>query len=411
MGLVTGLCLAESGFEVVCIESIRERVSALNSSTVPFHEDGLGTLLRSNLRSKRFIASNDMRSIKRTDMTLVCVGTPSRPDGSLDTKEVLSAASQIGRIIRDKPDYHVVAVKSTVPPGTLESKVIPLIERESGKKHGEEGFGAASNPEFLREGNAVHDFLHPDRIVIGTREHRAFGALSDLYAPIDAPMIKVTPPAAEMIKLASNAFLAAKVSLINEIGNVCKELGIDVREVAEGIGMDRRIGPDFLRAGCGFGGSCFPKDVKGLAEVTRRNGVEPLMLDSIIEVNEGQPLRMVELLERHMKIKGGKIGILGLAFKPGTDDVREAPSLRIAKELLRKGAKLYVHDFQAMDGFRREVPKAITCGSPEDCVRLSDAILVLTEWPGYADPSLYGDKLVIDGRGVTKTKEYDGVCW
>jgi UDPglucose 6-dehydrogenase len=232
-----------------------------------------------------------------------------------------------------------------------------------------------------------------------------------LYSGIDAPVVRVTPPAAEMIKLASNAFLAAKVSMINELGNVCKELGIDVREVAEGVGMDKRIGPDFLRAGCGFGGSCFPKDVKGLAAVAREKGIEPLMLDSIIDVNEKQPLRMVELLERHVKIEGSRIGVLGLAFKPGTDDVREAPSLRIVKELLRRGAKVYVHDYKAMDVFRKEVQMVTFCRTPKECVKLSDAVLIVTEWPGYSDPSLYGDKLVIDGRGVTRTSLYEGVCW
>jgi len=410
VGLVTGLCLADMGCEVVCIDIDQEKVDSLNSSATPFHEQGLEVMLQRNLRLKRFRASHEIGDVAGTEVTLVCVNTPSRRDGSLDIKGVLSAASEIGKAISKKDGHHVVAVKSTVPPGTLESQVIPILERRSGKRHGE-GFGAASNPEFLREGSAVKDFLRPDRIVIGTRDERAYSAMLSLYSSIDAPVVRVTPPAAEMIKLASNAFLAARVSMINELGNVCKELGIDVREVAEGVGMDRRIGQDFLRAGCGFGGSCFPKDVKGLAAVAREKGIEPLMLDSIIDVNEKQPLRMVELLERHMKIEGSRIGVLGLAFKPGTDDVREAPSLRIVKELLRRGAKVYVHDYKAMDVFRKEVQMVTFCRTPKECVKLSDAVLIVTEWPGYSDPSLYGDKLVIDGRGVTRTSLYEGVCW
>jgi UDPglucose 6-dehydrogenase len=410
VGLVTGLCLADMGFEVVCIDAMSDKVHALSASTMPFHEEGLEAMLKRNLSSGRFRASSDMKGVEGTDITFICVGTPSRRDGTLDTRDVVSAASGVGRTIRKKDGYHVVAVKSTVPPGTLESQVIPKLERQSGKRHGE-GFGAASNPEFLREGSAVQDFLHPDRIVIGTRDMMAYSAMLSLYSGIDAPLVRVTPPAAEMIKLASNAFLAARVSLINEIGNLCKELDIDVREVAEGVGMDRRIGKDFLRAGCGFGGSCFPKDVKGLAAMARQQGIDPFMLDSVVDVNEEQPLRMLKLLERHLRIKGSRIGVLGLAFKPGTDDVREAPSLKIVKELLRRGAEVFVHDYEAMDNFRQLVPDVKFCRTPEECVRRSDALLIVTEWPGYSDPSLYGDKLVIDGRGVTRTNEYEGVCW
>lgn len=410
VGVVTGLCLASTGNRVDCIEKDIGKVKSLNSGKPPFHEDGLGSLLEGNLRKGRFRALQSIMEGRDADVFLICVGTPSRRDGSLDIRNVRSAATDVGRAIRGRGGYPIVVLKSTVPPGTLESVLTHVLERSSGKRSGD-GFGLASNPEFLREGNAIEDFLHPDRIVIGTHDDRAFGALSSLYRGIDAPLLRTSPTAAEMIKMASNAFLAARVSLINEIGNVCKGLGVDVREVAEGVGLDRRIGKEFLRAGCGFGGSCFPKDVRGLAAVAREHGIEPRMMDAIVGVNEAQPLRAVELLSRRMGIRGSRICVLGLAFKPGTDDVREAPSLKVVKELLRRGAEVRVHDYQAMDIFRKLVPEAASCRTVEECVRKSDAVLILTEWPGYADPSLYGDKLVIDGRGAVRTSNYEGVCW
>jgi UDPglucose 6-dehydrogenase len=214
-----------------------------------------------------------------------------------------------------------------------------------------------------------------------------------------------------MIKLASNVFLAARISLINEIGNICKVLHIDVREVARGVGLDKRIGPEFLRAGCGFGGSCFTKDIKGLAALARDKGIEPALLEDILRVNEGQAERMIKLLEDRMTVRGKTVGILGLAFKPDTDDIRESVSHRIVKGLISRGAKVAAHDYKAMDNFRKEFPNIDYCSDPEECVAKSDAVLIVTEWSGYADPTLYGDKLVIDGRGIVNTSHYEGICW
>jgi UDPglucose 6-dehydrogenase len=328
----------------------------------------------------------------------------------MDLMAVKRAAEDVGKALRKKSEYHVVVVKSTVVPTTTETVILPALERASGKKAGRE-FGLAVNPEFLKEGSAVKDFMKPDRVVIGALDKVSAKAVRTLYASFDCPIVKVDLSTAEMIKVASNAFLAAKISFINEIGDICKTLGIDVRDVAKGMGYDKRIGAQFLRAGCGFGGSCFPKDVSGLASEARRRGLDPVMLDSILEVNKTQPLKMIELLEKHMDVKGKKIAVLGLAFKPDTDDIRDARSKVIVKELLRKGAKVRCHDPKAMENFRREFPKLDYCSSPMECVRGSDAVMIITEWPEYADPGLYGSKLIIDGRGVVRTKNYEGICW
>ncbi|MDW5564307.1 MAG: UDP-glucose/GDP-mannose dehydrogenase family protein [Methanomassiliicoccus sp.] len=410
VGLVTGLCLANQGNEVVCIDVVESKVEMLNRRACPIFEKGLDRLLNENIDRGRFRASMDMAEVSGTDVTFICVGTPSKCDGSLDIKYAISAASDLGRAIADKTDHHVLVMKSTLPPGTTDGIIIPEVERSSGKVHGQ-GFGVAVNPEFLREGNAINDFFHPDRVVIGSRDARSVNLLRTLYSELHAPFVEVSPAAAEMTKLASNAFLAARISLINEIGNLCKTEGIDVREVAHGIGLDRRIGPHFLHAGCGFGGSCFPKDVQGLAALARKNGVDPVLLDGVLSVNKAQGLQMVKLLEHHMAIAQRNIGVLGLAFKPDTDDTREAVSRKVVKELLSHGARVIAHDYQAMDEFRREFPQVEYSPSPEKCIQRSDAVLILTEWPGYADPSLYGDKLVIDGRGIVHTSNYEGVCW
>jgi UDPglucose 6-dehydrogenase len=214
-----------------------------------------------------------------------------------------------------------------------------------------------------------------------------------------------------MIKMASNAFLAARISLVNELGNLSKSLGLDFREVARGVGMDPRVGPLFLKAGCGFGGSCFPKDVRSIRAQARSLGVRTDMLDATLAVNERQPRRVIELLERRTEVYGSTVAVLGLAFKPGTDDIREASSLTVVSELLRKGAKVRAYDPQAMDNFRREFPQITYCGSAKECLKGADSVLILTEWQEFSDPSLYGSLLVVDGRGVTKTNNYEGICW
>ncbi|MCQ5376164.1 MAG: nucleotide sugar dehydrogenase, partial [Methanomassiliicoccales archaeon] len=256
VGLVTGVCFAELGHEVVCIDVVEEKIKAISEGKSLIYERGLDTLLQKHLDDRLFFATTNFQSLTNTDLTLVCVGTPRMENGFLDTTHLESAAMSIGQMLAEKDEYHVVVVRSTVLPTTTENIVIPALERSSGKRAGKD-FGVAVNPEFLKEGNAIEDFMHPDRIVIGAIDHRSLSILKTLYSEFKCPIVETSLRTAEMIKLASNAFLATKISFINEIGNICKTLEIDVREVAKGMGYDRRIGSEFLRAGCGFGGSCF----------------------------------------------------------------------------------------------------------------------------------------------------------
>lgn len=407
---MTGLCYCEIGHEVLCVESDIEKMKSLRRGRSPIREAGVDGLLDKHLRSRRLRISGDTSDLDGTDFTFICVGTPLKKDGSLDLSAVREAAASIGEAIAVKEGHHIVVVKSTVPPTTTEELVLHSLETSSGKKAGRD-FGLAVNPEFMKEGSAVEDFMKPDRIVIGGLDERSVEMVRGIYSSFTCPFVEVDLSTAEMIKVASNAFLASKVSFMNEIGNLCKVLGIDVRGVARGMGYDRRIGMEFLSAGCGFGGSCLPKDVSGLAFEARKRGQRPYLLESILKVNALQPLRMIQLLERHIDPKGRKVAVLGLAFKPNTDDIRDARSKIVVEELLRRGAAVKCHDPEAMDNFRKEFPDLEYCSSAKKCVRGSDAVMIVTEWPEYADPSLYGSKLVIDGRGVVRTENYEGICW
>lgn len=410
VGLVSGLCLTELGHRVTCIDIDEEKVDSINRGESPIFEEVIGELLERHIVNGEFRASSDPSDIVESDITFVSVGTPSREDGSLDLTFLEKAVRDVGEAIRSKNGYHLVVVKSTVMPTTTERVILPILEKHSGKKAGKD-FGVCMNPEFLREGMAIHDFFHPDRVVIGALDERSSRMLLSIYEGFDCPTMVVDLATAEMIKVASNAFLATKISFINEIGNICKAMGIDVREVAEGMGQDSRISPKFLRAGCGFGGSCFPKDVRGLAAEARKLGIEPVMLDALLEVNEGQPELLVQLLERRMDIKGKKIGVLGLAFKPGTDDVRESRAIPLVQKLLERGATVLCHDPRASENFGKFFTTVTVYTSAEECVNEADAVVIVTEWSEYSNPSLYGDKLVIDGRGVVRTQNYEGICW
>ncbi|MEE9564383.1 MAG: UDP-glucose/GDP-mannose dehydrogenase family protein [Candidatus Hydrothermarchaeaceae archaeon] len=417
VGLVTGVCFAELGNNVVCVDVDEERVKKINSATPPIYEKGLEKLLEKNIKNKRMKASSDLRhAILETDISFICVGTPSGLIDHIDLKYVMEVSKDIGAIIKDK-EYHLVVVKSTVVPGTTEHSVVPILEKLSQKTAGKD-FGVAMNPEFLREGNAVEDFLHPDRIVIGGIDERSTDALYELYRDFDCPIFKTDPRTAEMIKYATNSFLVTKISFINEIGNICKSLGIDVYEVAKGLGMDSRVSPEFLNAGIGFGGSCFPKDVKALVGKAKEVYYRPIVLNAALELNEEQPYRMIELLERKIgSLKDVKVVVLGLAFKPGTDDMREAPSVKIINNLLNKGAVICATDPEAIEEAKNmfgthERLKFST--SAEDAVKFGRYVLIVTEWDEFRNEALYKGKVVIDGRRIEDAEvadEYEGVCW
>lgn len=411
VGIVTGACFAHAGHDVIMVDNVREKVDAINSGRSPVYEKGLDTMVADEVRRGRLKGTTNLReAVMFSEITFICVGTPALPDGSQDLSFVKSVAEETGRAIGEKGSFHTVVVKSTVAPGTTVGVVGPVLETASGLSAGD-GFGLAMNPEFLKEGDAIRDFLHPDRIVYGCIGQKAAEQLASMYAPFDAPRVDTDCTTAEMIKYASNTMLASRVALIDEIGNLCKALGIDVRNVASAVGMDRRIGPHFLHAGIGFGGSCFRKDMSALAWKGRELGVGTPIMASVISQNDAQPLRIVEILRSKMPLSGKTIGVLGLSFKPDTDDIRDAPSITIVRSLLEEGARVVAYDPMAEESFSRLYPQVEYSKTAAEAVERAEVILILTEWKEFSDPALYGEKAVIDGRGITRTANYEGVCW
>jgi UDPglucose 6-dehydrogenase len=417
VGSVTAACFAEVGHEVVCVDIDKKKMEQINSGIPPIYEEGLGELLR-KYAGKRLIATNDYESaIRETDISFICVGTPSAEDGSIDLSIVRAAAASIGAALAKKERYHVVVVKSTVVPETTEKFVLPVLEETSGKIAGKD-FGVAMNPEFLREGKAVYDFMHPDKIVIGAIDPRSGDLVSELYRNFECKITRTNPSTAEMIKYANNSLLATKISFANEIGNICKKLGIDTYAVMEAVGKDSRISPRFLNSGAGFGGSCFPKDVKALIGKAKAIGYSPMLLESVIGVNEKQPLLMTEILRKKIgEVKGKKIAVLGLAFKNETDDIRESRAIPVIAELLRLGAKVSAYDPMATENMKRIFPTIEYSGKAKDSLEGADACLVMTEWDEFkeleSEFTAMKGKVVIDGRRVIKAKniDYEGLCW
>jgi len=412
VGLVTGACFAKLGNSVICVDIDEKKIDMINRGLSPLYEEGLDELLftyRDNIE-----ATTDYEyALRNSDVTFICVGTPSKSDGSIELSFVRAAAEEIGKQLKEKEEWHLVVVKSTVLPGTTRDVVLPIVEKHSEKRVGSD-FGLAMNPEFLREGVAVKDFLEPDRIVIGCYDERSRDMLTELYHHFSCcPIVETSPSAAEMIKYASNAFLATKISFINEIGNMCKRIGVDTYEVAEGMGLDERIGRAFLDSGIGWGGSCFPKDLHALIAWAQELGEKSRILERVVEVNDLQPLKIIELLKKHVPVLTGRvIGVLGLAFKPGTDDVRGSRALPIAKQLLKEGAIVKAYDPEAMENFKELYPQIEYCSSAEDALD-SDAVLILTRWDAFRKLD-YKGKVVIDGRRLEEAKNakiYEGVCW
>jgi len=405
VGLVTGACFAKLGNEVVVIDIDEKKLEAINNGVSPIYEEGLDELLR----QIHLEVSSDYGKVSASETVMLCLGTPSDENGTIVLDYMIEASKRIAEILRARSDYSVVTVKSTVPPGTTEEVVIPILET-SGKKVGQD-FGVGMCPEFLREGKAIYDFMHPARVVIGEYDSRSGDVLERLYQDFKVPIMRTDLKTAEMVKLASNAFLATKISFINEIGNLCKRLGIDVYEVARGMALDDRIGSQFLNAGVGFGGSCLPKDLIMLIAKAKETGYKPTILEGISSFNDAQALRMVELLKKHLTLRGATIGLLGLAFKPGTDDVRDSRAIKIVEALLDEGARVRAYDPLAADNFRRLFPQ-IEYASKEAVLK-SDAILIVTEWAEFKDID-YRGKIVIDGRRIDKAREariYEGIGW
>jgi len=411
VGLVTGACFAKLGNNVTCVDVDEKKIEKINNGIPPIYEEGLDELL-SDYKGK-IKATNDYNTaINNSDITFICVGTPSKSNGDIDLSFVKDVAEEIGRQLKNKDHWHLVVIKSTVLPGTTRDTVLPILEKHSEKKAGKD-FGLAVNPEFLREGVAVNDFLNPDRIVIGFYDERSRDMLRELYKDFSCPIIETSLSAAEMIKYASNAFLATKISFINEIGNMCKKLGVDTYEVADGIGLDKRIGRAFLDSGIGWGGSCFPKDMDALIAWAKKTGNDYRIAKSAVEVNDLQPLKLVELLKKHIpSLKGKNIGVLGLAFKPNTDDIRESKAIPIVSELIKQEANVKAYDPKAMENFKKLYPQIDYCLSADEALK-SDAVLITTGWNEFKRLD-YSGKIVIDGRKLDEAKTaeiYEGVCW
>jgi UDPglucose 6-dehydrogenase len=415
-GLVTGACLAELGHRVVCADHDEAKVRGIEDARPTLFEPGLEALLVRNVGS-RLRATTDVReAVLATDVSLLAVGTPLR-DGEIDLAFVESASDEIGRALRDKDGYHVVAVKSTVVPGTTDEVVAPTLERASRKRAGLD-FGVGVNPEFLTEGQAVDDFMSPDRIVLGGCDPRTLSELDRLYRVFPAVRtLRTTNRTAEMIKYASNALLATMISFANEIGNLCARIeGVDAVDVMDGVHASRYLTPNgsgnaapiaaFLEAGCGFGGSCLPKDVRALIARGRHAGQPLEVLEAVMRVNERQPDEVIELLKRQLPgLAGARVAVLGLAFKPGTDDTRDSPTFPVLERLRAAGATIVLHDPVAREAVERLADRAgiRACHDLEDAVSAVDAIVVITSWPHFeALPELLDGRdpqpLVVDGR-------------
>lgn len=384
VGLPAGAGLAKHGHEVTCVDIDEEKVERINSGECPIFEKGLPELLDEVVSSGKLEATTDtVSAVKEADIVFLAVGTPMDDEGNINLEYIRQASRDVSEGMKQRKGYQTIVVKSTVVPGTTED-LIDILE-ESGKEVGED-FGVCMNPEFLREGTALDDFLEPDRIVIGELDEKSGEELEKIYSDFEAPIMRTGLKEAELIKYASNSLLATKISFINEIGNLCKELGIDVYEVADGVGMDHRINRDFLNSGDGFGGSCFPKDVRALIKFMQDREVEPRILESTIEVNSDQKTRLVELLEKRIGTPEGKtIAVLGLSFKPGTDDVRKSPAIPIIQELKEeKGAEIKAYDPEAMENMKeKHHPEIQYCDTRQEALKDSDAALIVTDWEEF----------------------------
>lgn len=396
VGLVAGAGLADFGMHVICVDKIQEKIDILNSGEIPFYEPGLKELVDRNVANKRLSFSTDLRSAVEQSLAIfIAVGTPSDEKGRADLSAVEELAHDLAQIVND---YKVIVTKSTVPVGT-NRWIKSIIDKE--KKNPVE-IDIVSNPEFLREGSAVEDFMRPNRVVLGADSQRALAIVKDIYRPlylIETPFVITGLETAEMIKYASNAFLATKISFINEIANLCEAVGADVHQVAKAMGLDRRIGPKFLHPGPGFGGSCFPKDTLALAQLGRDYESPIRIVETVIEVNNAQKERMVEKIVNLLDgdVKDKTIALLGLSFKPNTSDIREAPSITIVKRLLDRGAKIRAYDPVAIDEFKKLFPETLItyCEDAYSTAEGADVVVIVTEWNEFRNLDLKRIKDVV----------------
>ena len=407
VGLVTGTCFAETGNDVVCVDIDKSKIDKLTNGQVTIYEPGLEKLFLRNLREERLSFTTSLEEgIREAAIIFLALPTPQGEDGSADLKYVLSVAEHLGRIMKE---YKIIVDKSTVPVGTAEKVHDAIADNYKGE------FDVVSNPEFLREGVAVDDFMKPDRVVIGTNSDRARKLLNDLYSPFvrqGNPIIFMDERSAELTKYAANSFLATKISFMNEIAQLCERMGADVDMVRRGIGGDERIGRRFLFPGIGYGGSCFPKDVKALSRSSKESGYEFRILDAVMKVNDVQKLHLLPKIKNYFKnnIKGKKFALWGLAFKPNTDDIREAPAFYMIDALLSEGAEICAFDPEAMNNAKQQLGDKISFAENQyECLESADALIISTEWNEFRTPNFLKivtamkNKVIFDGRNLFET--------
>ena len=404
VGLVSGTGLADFGNEVVCADIDEKKIDMLNNGQLPIYEPGLLELVEKNVDKGRLKFTTDVESaIRKSEVIFIAVPTPPMDDGEVDLSYVFDVVDRIASAINE---FKVVVTKSTVPVGTGDEIKKRLLEKGVDRKL----FEVVSNPEFLREGSAVNDFMRPDRVVIGTESEKALEIMRDIYRPlylIETPIVATDIRTAEMIKYASNAFLATKISFINEIANICERVGADVQVVAKAMGLDGRISSKFLHAGPGFGGSCFPKDTLALTKIAEKAGIKAQIVEAVIDVNKKQRQRILEKLLKFVpKLKGKTIGLLGLSFKPNTDDIRESPAIYIIKEILERGGKVKAYDPEAMDEMRKLFPQVTYVSTSYDALKDVDAMIILTEWNEFRNmdldfiKSVMKKPIIVDARNI-----------
>lgn len=418
VGLVTGACFAESGNNVICMDIDKEKINKLKKGIVPIYEPGLDEIVRKNLNTGRLKFTTDLEyAVRNSEIIFLCLPTPPGKDGDADLGILFSVVKNIAKILRGlaKDEKNrlkkLIVSKSTVPVGTAD-KIKEMLNKELGKYSDKIDLYVASNPEFLKEGNAVQDFMFPDRVVIGVNDGEAEKILRELYEPFvrtGAPILVMDTRSAEMVKYTANAFLAMRISFMNEMANLCEKLGADVEKVRIAIGYDNRIGPRFLFPGVGWGGSCFPKDIKALMKMGEKNGVELKIVKSVYEVNERQKKLIVEKIKKHFgrELKNKKIAIWGLSFKPKTDDMREAPSIVIINELLKLGAKISAFDPVAVPNAKKIFGDKVKFAKNQyEALKNADALVLITEWQEFREPdfnyikTLMRTPVVFDGRNI-----------
>ncbi len=415
VGLVTGACFAELGHDVICVDHDKKKLQVLKGGNIPFYEPGLDKLVYTNHIEGRLSFSGDtIGAVLASQIIFICVSTPSRKTGEVDMSAVKKTASQIAKALNG---YKLVVEKSTVPVETGEW-ILKTLNKQAPKGV---RFDVASNPEFLREGAAIHDFIHPDRIIIGVSSQRAASELVQLYSPLNAPILITDIKSAELIKHASNSFLATKISFANMLANLCEKTGADVVKVAKGIGLDKRIGEDFLKAGIGYGGSCFPKDMSAFIHIGKKSGCNFKLLEEVRNINTERRAHFIKRIEKALEdpptpmlhrskqagFAGKTIAVWGLSFKPETDDIREAPAIYIIEELLKRKVKnIRAFDPKTMDNMKKIFPSIIYVNSPYEAIKGADALLILTEWKDFRNPDLLKIKsllkrpIIADGRNL-----------